>query len=89
MQQISSASVCNFFYAFFIIYAVLFLVAVVASIGTFISMKKVDGMAIGLLVQTVITSLIAGSFMLSYYIMCDRALLTAKAIENFKNEKKH
>ena len=75
MQKISNTSVCNFFYAWFVVYAVLFALAVALAIGTFFSMKKLGAVEIALNLQVVLTSLIAGSFMMFHYIVCDRALL--------------
>lgn len=77
MQKISNASVCNFFYAWFVVYAVFFVFAIVSVIGTFLTVKKFGALEIALSVQSVLTMLIAGSFMMFHYMVCDRALLPA------------
>jgi len=75
MQKIPSSTVCNFFYGWFVVYAVLFSLSVVVLIGTFVFSKKLGPAGIGLGVQSIITSLLAASFMMFHYIICDRALL--------------
>ncbi len=81
MKQIPSESVCNFFYFFFIVYAVLFVLALLTTIGVFSFTKKLGtaGIAIGL--QGLVMTLIPGVFALFYYIICDRALLANKKEE--------
>ncbi len=78
MKQIPSESVCNFFYAFFIIYAILFVVSVLATVGVFGFMKKIGPAAIGMGIQGMITTALAGTMFLFYYLICDRALLKPK-----------
>ena len=77
MQQISSMTVCNFFYAWFIVYAVFFVLALLLVVGTFFTAKKLGAAGIAMGLQSVLTMLIAGSFMMFYYIICNRALLKA------------
>lgn len=79
MQKISNESVCGFFYAWFIVYAVFFALALVLVIGTFLTAKKLGAAGIAMGLQSVLTMLIAGSFMMFHYMVCDRALLSAKA----------
>ena len=78
MQQISNSTVCNFFYFFFILYAVIFVFSLILVVGTLLSLKKFGPMEISLSVQTLVTTFIAGSFMMFYYIICDRALMPLK-----------
>ena len=90
MQKISNATVCNFFYAWFVVYAVIFVLAFLSLIGTSFLVKKMGPAGIALSVQAVITTLIAGSFMMFYYIICNRALLplmNAKPHEPFMGNK--
>lgn len=89
MQKISNSTVCNFFYAWFVVYAVFFAIAIIALIGTVFAAKKMGAAGIALGVQATLTTLIAGSFMMFYYIICDRALMplmNAKPNEPFMNE---
>ena len=91
-RQIPSSTICNFFYAFFVIYAVLFVLSILATVGVFSFTKKLGsaGVAIGL--QGLIMTAIGGTMMLFYYLICDRALLAKAAVEmreNFSNCKRN
>lgn len=77
MKQIPSSAICNFFYFFFVVYAVIFVLAVVTVIGTAMSMKSTP-MLVPLLANGILTSVIGGTMMLFYYLICDRALLVTK-----------
>ncbi len=79
MKQISSETVCNFFYIFFIVYAVLFGISLIATIGTLFNMKKMGAAGIFMALQAVIITAIPGVMMMFYYIICDRALLAQQA----------
>jgi len=79
MQSISNESVCGFFYGWFIVYAVFFALALLLVVGTFFTAKKLGAAGIAMGLQSVLTMLIAGSFMMFHYMVCDRALLGAKA----------
>jgi hypothetical protein len=76
-KQIPSSTICNFFYAFFIIYAIIFALSVIGLFGTIGYMKKmgVAGLALGF--QGLLMSLIGGTMMLFYYLICDRALVAS------------
>ena len=78
MKQIPSSSICNFFYFFFVVYAVIFTLSIISVIGTATSMKTTTPMLLPLLANAVLTSLIGGTMMLFYYLICDRALLAPK-----------
>jgi len=85
MKAIPSTTICNFFYVFFVIYAVLFALAVLVTIGvvsTF-KMKGATGLALG--AQAMLTAALGGTMMLFYYLICDRALLSAAVPEKFAN----
>jgi hypothetical protein len=79
MQKISNESVCNFFYAWFVVYAVFFALALVLAVGTLFMAKKLGVAGIAIALQSVLMMLIAGSFMMFHYMVCDRALLGSKA----------
>ena len=74
-KQIPSDAICNFFYAFFVIYAILFTLSLAATIGAIGYSKKLGAAGIAIGVQGVIMTLLAGTVMLFYYLICDRALL--------------
>jgi len=74
-KQIPSSSICNFFYFFFSVYAVIFALSIITLIGTAMTMKPNSPMMFPLFANIILTSLIGGTMMLFYYLVCDRALL--------------
>ena len=74
MQNISSATVCNFFYAFFVIYAVLLALSIVALIGVTSFLKLPKALIIANSVPAIIGLTIITAQMLFFYLICDRAL---------------
>ncbi len=79
MKKISSETVCNFFYVFFVAYAVLAALMILTLVAGLTVMKKAGGLGVLVGIQGLITFGIATVFMLFYYIICDRALLAGKA----------
>ena len=80
LNAVSSTTVCNFFYAFSIVYAIIFVGAVIGLLGVFSTggmMKTITGKTLS--VQLLLTALIGGVNMLFMYLVCDRALLTKSA----------
>jgi hypothetical protein len=77
MKKIPSETVCNFFYVFFVIYAVLFALSILAIVGIIVSMK-ITPVSVALVANGFISSLIGVTMMLFFYLICDRALLTKK-----------
>ena len=80
-RKIPSSSICNFFYAFFVIYAIFFIVSIISTIGIFSVSKKLGGAGIALGIQSLIITALGGTAMLFYYLICDRALLAHAAVE--------
>jgi hypothetical protein len=78
-KAISSTSICNIFYAFFVINATIFVLSVLTTIGIFSYGKNMGNFGMILGIQSILSSLIAGIVTLSYYLVCDRALLAGKA----------
>jgi hypothetical protein len=85
MKKFSNNTVCNFFYVWFVVYAVLAALALLVTIGTFISIKKLDFAGVMIILQPLITLLLATAFMMFYYIICDRTLM-AKVSETVVQE---
>lgn len=75
MKQIPSTTVCNFFYFFFVVYAIIFTLSIITVIGTALSSKVNTPLMMALIANATLTSLIGGTMMLFYYLICDRALL--------------
>jgi hypothetical protein len=85
MKQIPNFAICNFFYFFFIVYAIIFTLSIITVLGTALSMKTTSPMMFPLLANGILTSVIGGTMMLFYYLICDRALL-AKDLEKEKQQ---
>ena len=89
-RQIPSSAICNFFYVFFVIYAILFVLSLGATIGIFGFLKKMGPAGYALGAQGLIMTALGGTMMLFYYLICDRALLAkgARELEGFANCKR-
>ena len=74
MESISSSTVCNFFYGFFVVYAVLLALSVVALVGVFSFLKLPKSLIIANSVPAIIGLSIVTAQMLFFYLICDRAL---------------
>ena len=74
-RNIPSSTICNFFYAFYVAYVVLFIIAAVTTVIAFFHMKKLGLTGVMLAVQGLVVSGIAGTMMLFNYLVCDRALI--------------
>jgi len=74
MTKISSASICSFYYAFFVAYAV---VAVIALIGLLmiLTTKLPLSFKLSLAFQSIISISLGILLALFQYMVCDRALL--------------
>ena len=80
-NQIPNYAICNFFYAFYVVYAVIFAMAVLHIVYIFAIVKKFDlshGIMLGSGFFTMALALILTLF---HYLVCDRALMD-KAIED-------
>ena len=75
MKQIPSSTICNFYYFFFVVYAVIFALSLLTVVGTALSVKMTAPMTFPLLANSILMSLFGGTMMLFYYLICDRALL--------------
>jgi hypothetical protein len=71
-KKISSKTVCNFFYYFFIIYAILGCLSLMALIGTAVMSKTIP---FGSIIAYSLTFAIATTTALFHYLVCSRALL--------------
>ena len=74
MNQIQSETVCNFFYAFFILYAIMAILALAGTVGVLAFMKLPKGLAIGHGFYGAFMVSLAATQALFFYLICDRAL---------------
>ena len=86
MKQIPSESICNFFYGFYIVYAILFVLSLATTVGIFAYSKKLGAAGIAVGLQGVIMTAFGAVLTLFYYLICDRALLAVKEKEGFVNK---
>jgi hypothetical protein len=77
-KSISSETVCNFFYSFFIAYAIIFVLSILSLIGILSVFKLKTPTGMGMSLQMLLTGLLAAVNMLFNYLICDRALLSGK-----------
>jgi hypothetical protein len=92
MKKFSNATVCNFFYVWFVVYAVFAVLALLLAVGTFVSVKKLDFASVMIILQPVLMLGLATAFMMFYYIICDRSLISkvseSVVQEGFEAEKR-
>ncbi len=74
MQSISSSTVCNFFYGFFVVYAALLVLSIVALVGVTSLLKLPKSLIIANSVPAIIGLAIITTQMLFFYLICNRAL---------------
>ena len=84
-RQISNPMICNFFYWFYVVYAVLFVLCLLFTIGVFSNSKKMGKLGTIIGFNGLLTTFIGGTLMLFYYLICDRALL-GKAVQDVKEK---
>jgi len=87
-KQIPSSTICNFFYAFFVIYLILFILSLAVTLGIFGYSKKLGAAGFAMGIQGLLMTGIGGTMMLFYYLICDRALLAKVAKEAFEPERR-
>lgn len=73
-KAISSETVCNFYYAFFVFYAVMSILVVVSTVTMLSSVKLPMGMLVMSGLQSLIVFALATASALFHYLVCDRAL---------------
>jgi len=89
-NNIPSSMICNFFYTFYVVYAILFVLSLLFTVGLFTYSSKMGKMGIAMGFQALLTTALGGVLMLFYYLICDRALLgkaVADVKENFESHK--
>lgn len=75
-KQIPSSLICDTYYAFFIVYAVIFVIAFLNAGYTAFFLKGVNPvLKIVLLLANGVVSAVVITLMLFMYLMCDRALI--------------
>ena len=73
-DSISNAAVCNYFYIFFIIFAVWAAISLLGGVWIFATTKMSFGMLIGVIFNILLSFGISATSALFLYLICDRAL---------------
>ena len=81
-KQISNETVCNFFYAFFIVYAAFAVISILGLVSLFIfSAKMPKGVLITQSIYALVTLGLATTMALFHYLICDRALKPGSTVK--------
>jgi hypothetical protein len=84
MKAIPSSTICNFFYVFFVLYAVILALAVLGFVGIAVSPKLSKALSVPNSLGLTVGALLAGTQMLFFYLICSRSLLeVTKTREGF------
>ncbi len=78
-DKISSTVVCNYFYAFFLVFAVWAALSLLGGVWVFATTKMSFGMLIGVLFNILLSFGISATSALFLYLICDRALKPSAA----------
>lgn len=87
MKEIPDESVCNLFYVMFVFYAVVVAFLVVSAVAAALTVKKAGPLFYITMLQGGVSAVLAGTFMLGFYLMCDRTLLK-NVTEKFQSKGK-
>lgn len=85
-NKISNAMMCNYFYIFFLIFAIWAGLSLMAGIWVFASRKTMTfGMLIALIINIILSFGISATTALFLYLICDRALKPAMRAAGFQD----
>jgi len=85
-NKISNSMICNYFYVFFIIFAVWAGLSLLAGVWIFASRRSMSfGMLMALIINIILSFGISATTALFLYLICDRALQPAMAAAGFQN----
>ncbi len=74
-KAISNETICNFFYVFFIIYAVISGLIVLYILGLALNFKKLAAVGMPLILQSVIVLALGTTQLLFHYLICSRSIV--------------
>jgi hypothetical protein len=81
-DKISSNIVCNYFYVFFIIFAVYAAISLLGGVYIFATSKMSVGILIGVIFNILLSFGISATSALFLYLICERALKPSMAVKN-------
>ncbi len=85
-DKISNNVVCNYFYVFFIIFAVWAAISLLGGVWIFATTKMSFGMLIGVIFNILLSFGISATSALFLYLICDRALKPSMAVKNVTSQ---
>jgi hypothetical protein len=85
-NKISNSMICNYFYIFFLIFAVWAGLSLLAGVWVFASRRSMTfGMLIALIINIILSFGISATTALFMYLICDRALKPAMVAAGFED----
>ena len=85
-NKISNSMICNYFYIFFVIFAVWAGLSLLAGVWVFASRRSMTfGMLIALIINIILSFGISATTALFLYLICDRALKPAMVAAGFED----
>lgn len=81
-EKIPSNVICNYFYIFFIIFAVWAAISLLGGVWIFATTKMTFGILIGLIFNILLSFGISATSALFLYLICERALKPSAKIAN-------
>lgn len=87
-DKISNSTVCNYFYVFFVIFAVWAAISLLGGVWIFATTKMSFGMLIGVIFNILLSFGISATSALFLYLICERALKPSMAA-GVKNATSH
>jgi hypothetical protein len=89
MKAIPSSTICNFFYFFFVLYALILSLAVLGFVGIAVIPRLSKALSVPNTLGLALSIAVAGTQMLFFYLICSRSLLeVTKTREGFFVEAK-
>ena len=80
-KKIPSTAICNFYYAFFVAYAIIGAIALVGLVVAVFTLKASKGLLAMMVFQNLIVIALSVVLALFQYLVCDRALI-APAVQH-------
>jgi hypothetical protein len=84
-KKIPSTAICNFYYAFFVAYAIIGAIALVGLVVAVFTLKASKGMLAMIVFQNLLMIALSVVLALFQYLVCDRALIAPAVQHTAKN----
>ena len=84
-RKISNPMICNFFFGFYVFYAIIFVIFLMFTLGLFRYSKSMGKMGPLVAFNALISTFLAGTMMMFFYLICDRALIQKAVVDVKEN----